>query len=47
MIASREFPIAELSTPPYRLDQAAEAIDAVGGLIDRAITFTSIIPEMP
>jgi threonine dehydrogenase-like Zn-dependent dehydrogenase len=46
MIASGEFPIAELSTKPYGLDQAAEAIDAVAGLIDRAITFTSIVPRL-
>ncbi len=44
MIASGDYPIAELSTAPYRLDQAAEAIDAVAGLVDRAITFTSIVP---
>lgn len=46
MIASGEYPIAELSTPPYRLDQAREAIDAVAGLVDRSITFTSLVPEL-
>jgi threonine dehydrogenase-like Zn-dependent dehydrogenase len=46
MIACGDYPIADLSTQPYRLDQAAEAIDAVAGLIDRAITFTSIVPEV-
>ena len=44
MIASGDFPIAELCTEPYPLNQAAQAIDAVAGLIDRAITFTSIVP---
>jgi len=46
MIASGDFPIAELSTEPYPLNQAAQAIDAVAGLIDRAITFASIVPEV-
>jgi len=46
MIASGEFPIAELSTPPYGLNQAGEAIDAVAGLIDRSITFTSVVPRL-
>jgi threonine dehydrogenase-like Zn-dependent dehydrogenase len=46
MIASGDYPIAELSTPPYRLDQAGEAIDAVAGLVDRGITFASLVPEL-
>jgi threonine dehydrogenase-like Zn-dependent dehydrogenase len=46
MIASGLFPIAALSTKPYSLNQAAEAIDAVAGVIDRSITFTSIIPTI-
>ena len=46
MIASGEFPIETLSHPPYRLDQAALAIDAVEGLVDRSITFASIVPEL-
>jgi threonine dehydrogenase-like Zn-dependent dehydrogenase len=44
MIASGEFPIAELSSGPFSLHQASEAIDAVAGLSDRSITFTSIVP---
>jgi threonine dehydrogenase-like Zn-dependent dehydrogenase len=46
MIASGASPIAALSTQPYSLNQASEAIDAVAGLIDRSITFTSIIPQL-
>ena len=46
MIVSGEFPIAELSTTPYPLNQASEAIDAVAGVFDRSITFTSIVPEV-
>jgi threonine dehydrogenase-like Zn-dependent dehydrogenase len=46
MIASDEFPIAELSQPAYGLDQAQRAIDAVEGIVDRSITFVSIIPEL-
>jgi threonine dehydrogenase-like Zn-dependent dehydrogenase len=46
MIASGDFPIAELSTAPFGLNQASQAIDAVAGLIDRSITFTSIVPEL-
>ena len=46
MIASGEVDVASLSTAPYGLNQAAEAIDAVAGLIDRAITFASIVPRV-
>jgi threonine dehydrogenase-like Zn-dependent dehydrogenase len=46
MIASGLYPIAALSTEPYALNQASEAIDAVAGLVDRSITFTSIIPKL-
>ena len=46
MIASREVDVASLSTAPYGLNQAAEAIDAVAGLIDRSITFASIVPRI-
>ena len=46
MIASGEFPIAELSQSPYGLDQASQAIDAVEGLVDWSITFASIVPEL-
>jgi threonine dehydrogenase-like Zn-dependent dehydrogenase len=46
MIASGEFPIAELSAPAYGLNEASKAIDAVEGLIDRAITFASVVPEL-
>jgi threonine dehydrogenase-like Zn-dependent dehydrogenase len=47
MIASGEVDIGALSVPPYTLDRAATAIDAVAGLIDRSITFASIVPELP
>jgi threonine dehydrogenase-like Zn-dependent dehydrogenase len=46
MIASGEYPLAELSTPPFGLDQARAAIDAVAGLVDRSITFASLVPEL-
>jgi threonine dehydrogenase-like Zn-dependent dehydrogenase len=46
MIASGAVPIASLSTEPYALNQASEAIDAVAGLVDRSITFTSIVPKL-
>ncbi|MBV8719169.1 MAG: alcohol dehydrogenase catalytic domain-containing protein [Chloroflexi bacterium] len=46
MIAAGEVDIAALSVPPYGLDQAATAIDAVAGLIDRSITFASIEPRL-
>ena len=46
MIASGEVDIEALSVPPYPLNRAAEAIDAVAGLIDRSITFASIVPSV-
>jgi threonine dehydrogenase-like Zn-dependent dehydrogenase len=46
MIASGDYPIAELTAPAYCLDQASEAIDAVAGLIDRSITFATILPKV-
>jgi threonine dehydrogenase-like Zn-dependent dehydrogenase len=46
MLASGEFPIDELSQPPYGLDQAQQAIDAVEGLGDWSITFASVVPEL-
>ena len=45
MIASGEFPIGDLSVPPFGLNQASQAI-AVAGKVDRAITFASIVPEV-
>jgi len=46
MIASGEVDVAALSVPPYPLNRAGEAIDAVAGLIDRSITFASIVPSV-
>jgi threonine dehydrogenase-like Zn-dependent dehydrogenase len=46
MIASGDYPIAELTAPPYTLDRASEAIDAAAGLIDPAITFVTILPTV-
>ena len=46
MIASGDYPIAELTAPPFTLDQASEAIDAVEGLVDRSITFATIVPRL-
>jgi threonine dehydrogenase-like Zn-dependent dehydrogenase len=46
MIASGEAPVAELSTPPFGLDRASEAIDAVEGLVDRSIVFASVVPRV-
>jgi threonine dehydrogenase-like Zn-dependent dehydrogenase len=46
MIASGEVDVEALSVPPYPLNRAAEAIDAVAGLIDRSITFASIVPRV-
>lgn len=46
MIASGEYPIEQLSTKPYPLSKASEAVDAVAGLIDRSITFASIVPTL-
>ena len=46
MIASGEVDVEALSVPPYPLDKASEAIDAVAGLIDRSITFASIVPAL-
>jgi threonine dehydrogenase-like Zn-dependent dehydrogenase len=46
MIASGDYPIAELTAPPYTLDQASQAVDAVEGLVDRSITFATILPRL-
>lgn len=46
MIASGEVDVESLSVAPYPLSRAAEAIDAVAGLIDRSITFASIVPTL-
>jgi threonine dehydrogenase-like Zn-dependent dehydrogenase len=46
LIASNSVPVAELSAPPFGLDQASEAIDAVEGVLDRSIVFASVVPEL-
>lgn len=46
MIASGDFPIEELTAPPFTLDRAADAIDAVAGVTDRSITFATILPKL-
>jgi threonine dehydrogenase-like Zn-dependent dehydrogenase len=46
LIGSGEVPVAELSTAPFGLDQASEAIDAVEGLVDRAVVFASVVPTL-